>query len=153
MWKWRCSSSLFSALSLGGGKSLSSLPGRFTTGIWCLSVLHTEEEAGWTVDSNWTFGEDCFLPLSEIEVGLLVVLRVVRLLDQQKPSLQFFLLSLAASLYLVWILSLVACSERARYGTVGWRTAPQAGFQLGSLECFIDLIFPAALWPWVRLSL
>jgi hypothetical protein len=43
-------------------------------------------------------------------------------------------------------------------GTVGWSTALQTGrpwirFPMVSLEFFIDIIFPAALWPWALLGL
>ena len=40
-----------------------------------------------------------------------------------------------------------------RDGAVGWGTALQAGrsrvrFPMVALEFYIDIIFPAALWPW-----
>jgi len=37
-------------------------------------------------------------------------------------------------------------------GAVGWSTA-RVRFPLGLLEIFTDIIFPAAQWPWGRLSL
>jgi len=44
-------------------------------------------------------------------------------------------------------------SVGARGGAVGWGTALQAGrsrvgFPMVSLEIFIDIILPVALWPW-----
>jgi len=49
-------------------------------------------------------------------------------------------------------------SEHADGGAVGWGTALQTGrsrvrIRMVSLEFFIDIILPAALWPWGRLSL
>jgi hypothetical protein len=46
----------------------------------------------------------------------------------------------------------------ARGSVVGWDTALQVGrsqvrFPMVSLEFFIDIILPAALWPWSWLSL
>jgi len=40
----------------------------------------------------------------------------------------------------------------ARDEAVGWDTALQAGRSRVRLECFIDIILPAALWPWHRLE-
>jgi hypothetical protein len=47
---------------------------------------------------------------------------------------------------------------RVRGGAVGWGTALQSRrsrirFLMVSLEFFIDVILPATLWPWGRLSL
>ena len=56
------------------------------------------------------------------------------------------------------IMKIQAVLRRARGSTVGWGTAVQVRrsrvrFPKVSLEFFIDIILPAALWPWGRLSL
>jgi len=50
------------------------------------------------------------------------------------------------------------CLNQLRYRAVGWGTALQVGwsrfrFPIVSLKFFIDIILPAALWPWGWLSL
>ena len=60
--------------------------------------------------------------------------------------------ALQAQVILAWYIAV------NMWSAVGWRTALQVGrsrvrFPMVSLEFFIDIILPAALWPWGRISL
>ena len=54
---------------------------------------------------------------------------------------------------LLYILHMLSLSPGARGSAVGWSTTLQVGRSRVRLEFFIDIILPAALWPWSLFSL
>ena len=71
-------------------------------------------------------------------------------------SLSFVILTLLSFFFLPFIRPFILWGSRG--STVGWGTALQVGrslvrFPMVSLEFFIDIILPAALWLWGWLSL
>ena len=114
--------------------------------LWCSVSLRTSHSTVWNSTVSST-SVRTLLTFSSASASIFLLSCLCHMLPG--PLLNFLD-------FVTRIIRYLMCSaeyEGARDGAIGWGTALQAGrsrvrFPMVSLEFFIEIILPAALWPW-----